>query len=289
MRIGIIANRKRPRADQIVREVLDWIVAHRQEYYVCDQLADLALDPDRVIARKDLCNRCDLIISMGGDGTLLATARDVGDKEVPILGVNLGSLGFLTQIAAHDVSEYLQQIVDNRHEVESRMMLRAALKNSDETQVHNALNDVVVDRGSVARLIQLDLYVNGEYISTYRADGLIICTPTGSTAYNSAVGGPILNPRMEAIIASPMAPQSLAARPLLFDGDDIINIKIASKEHNALITIDGQISAPLDDQLEVEIRKSDFVTKLVTFPHNSFYKILRTKLHWAVLPRTESD
>lgn len=289
MRIGIIANRKRPRADQIVREVLDWIEAHQQEYYVSDQLADLVPDPDRARPREELCDRCDLIISMGGDGTLLATARDVGKSEVPILGVNLGSLGFLTQISAQDVSEYLQQIVDGKHKVESRMMLQATLKNKGETHVYHALNDVVVDRGSVARLIQLDLYVNDEYISTYRADGLIICTPTGSTAYNSAVGGPILNPLMQAITASPMAPQSLAARPLLFDGNDVMRIKVTSQEHNALMTIDGQHSSPVEDNEEVEIKKSGFVTRLVTFPHNSFYKILRTKLHWAVLPRTQTD
>jgi NAD+ kinase len=289
MRIGIIANRKRPRADQIVREVLDWIITHQQEYFVSDDLADLAPDPDRAMKHKELCASCDLIISMGGDGTLLATAREVGSSEIPILGVNLGSLGFLTQIAAQDVTEFLQEIVDGNHEVQSRMMLQASLKNSGQEHVYNALNDVVVDRGSVARLIQLDLYVNDEYISTYRADGLIICTPTGSTAYNSAVGGPILNPLMQAITASPMAPQSLAARPLIFDGDDIIRIKVPSQEHTALMTIDGQISAPVGDEVEVEIKRSKSVTKLVTFPHNSFYKILRTKLHWAVLPRTQTD
>ncbi len=289
MRIGIIANRKRPRADQIIREVLDWISSHQQEYYLCHELIDLAPDPERALPRSELCSSCDLIVSMGGDGTLLATARDVGDAETPILGVNLGSLGFLTQISAQDVSEYLQLIVDGKHEVESRMMLQASLINSDKNVVYKALNDVVVDRGSVARLIHLDLYVNDEYISTYRADGLIICTPTGSTAYNSAVGGPILNPLMSAITASPMAPQSLAARPLLFDGDDVIRIKVPSQEHNALMTIDGQISAPIDQHVEVEIRKAKSVTKLVTFPHNSFYKILRTKLHWAVLPRTQSE
>ncbi len=150
-----------------------------------------------------------------------------------------------------------------------------------------ALNDVVVDRGSLARLIQLDLFVNDEFISTYRADGLVICTPTGSTAYNSAVGGPLLNPNMEAIVASPIAPQSLAARPLLFHGDDRIRIRVTSTDHACLMTVDGQTSVGVKNQTQIVIRKAAHSTSLITFPDNSFYQILRTKLHWAVLPTTE--
>lgn len=287
MRFGIIANRKRPQAETIIRDVIEWISSHNCDYLVCGEIADLSPDPAKVASRETLAQRCDMVISMGGDGTMLAAARDVGALGVPVLGVNVGSLGFLTQITAAEVQHRLQQVIEGKHRIEERMMLQASVAVGSRSHTFFALNDVVVDRGSVARLIQFDLYVNEEYISTYRSDGLVVSTPTGSTAYNSAVGGPILNPVMQAIVISPIAPQSLASRPLLFDGNDIIRVKLSALEHQCLVTVDGQVSVELSGNGEVEIRKAPHVTRLVVFPHNSFYEILRTKLHWAVLPRAE--
>ena len=287
MRFGIIANRQRPGADDVIKRVVRWTVNTGNDYRICEDLRALELDNSKLVLRSHMAQECDIIISMGGDGTLLATSREIAGADTPILGINLGSLGFLTQVSADEVESRLQEIIDGKHRIESRMLLDAALAGDQGNTHYHALNDIVVDRGSLARLIQLDLFVNDEFISTFRADGLIICTPTGSTAYNSAVGGPLLNPNMEAIVASPIAPQSLAARPLLFHGDDVIRIRLISSHNTCLMTVDGQTSVGLANQSQIIIRKSNHRTRLITFPNNSFYQILRTKLHWAVLPTTE--
>lgn len=289
MRFGIIANRNRPEAAKVIRRLLAWIRQNGHDYRVCEELSDFVDLPEVISKREDLIKYCDYIISMGGDGTLLAAARAIGASGIPILGINLGALGFLTQVAAEDMERSLQALVNGEHHIEPRMLLTAAVGNREDADGMVALNDVVVDRGNVARLIQLDLSVNEEFICTYRADGLIISTPTGSTAYNAAVGGPIVNPRMNAIIASPIAPQSLAARSLLFGGDDKIRIKVASGHHSALMTIDGQVSVPLENGEDVLIARAAHATNLITFPQHSFYAILRNKLHWAVLPSTQKE
>ncbi len=289
MRFGIVANRKRPGAAKIIRRVIEWIESCGHDYGVCEELKDFAANAELVYKRDDIAGKCDYIISMGGDGTLLAAARAIGASGVPIIGINLGALGFLTQVTADDCERSLQALVSGQHHIEKRMLLEVSVNGSDLGKTGFALNDVVVDRGNVARLIELDLFVNDEFISTYRADGLIIATPTGSTAYNAAVGGPILNPTMEAIIASPMAPQSLAARSMLFDGNDVIRIKVTSGHSSALMTIDGQVSVPLKNGEEVLIKRAAHYTSLVTFPQHTFYSILRNKLHWAVLPRAQNE
>jgi NAD+ kinase len=289
MRFGIVANRKRSGAAKVVRRLLSWAQQNGHTYRVCEGLKDLVDSPALISKGEDLAKDCDCIISMGGDGTLLAAARDIGASGIPVLGVNLGSLGFLTQVAVEEMEASLQALVNGEHLIEPRMLLAVAVDNRDDTRGGVALNDVVVDRGNVARLIQLDLSVNEEFICTYRADGLIISTPTGSTAYNAAVGGPIVNPKMNAIIASPIAPQSLAARSLLFDGDDKIKIKVTSGHHSALMTLDGQVSIPLKNGEEVVVKRAAHTTNLITFPQHSFYAILRNKLHWAVLPVTQND
>lgn len=288
MRFGIIANRERPGADDVIKRVIRWTVKNGHDYRLADDLRALSIDDTHLSLRNRMAAACDIIISMGGDGTLLATSREIGSANTPILGINLGSLGFLTQVSADEVETRLQDIVDGKHRVEQRMLLEACVVEDPASNRYFALNDVVVDRGSLARLIQLDLFVNDEFISTYRADGLVICTPTGSTAYNSAVGGPLLNPNMEAIVASPIAPQSLAARPLLFHEQDVIRIRVTSKNHACLMTVDGQTSVGLNNLTQIIIRKAKHSTGLITFPNNSFYQILRTKLHWAVLPTTEN-
>ncbi|MGB5107606.1 MAG: NAD(+)/NADH kinase [Candidatus Zixiibacteriota bacterium] len=288
MRFGIIANRKRPGADDVIKRVIFWTQNYGHDFRLCEELRDFATETNQISQRNRMGQECDIIISMGGDGTLLATSRDIGAADTPILGINLGSLGFLTQVSADEVETRLNEIIAGKYRIESRMLLEASVDDDRNSIRYTALNDVVVDRGSLARLIQLDLFVNDEFISTYRADGLVICTPTGSTAYNSAVGGPLLNPNMEAIVASPIAPQSLAARPLLFHGEDVIRVRVTSSQHTCLMTVDGQTSVELANLTQITVRKAGHSTRLITFEDNSFYKILRTKLHWAVLPVTKN-
>ena len=288
MRFGLIVNPKRPQAAEITCQVVNWIESKGHDYRVCQDLPCLPENTGKKIDREQIPRICDYIISMGGDGTLLATARLVADAGVPILGINLGSLGFLTQITLREIEPCLDQIVGNKHQIENRMLLEARVEGVSNTPSYFALNDVVIDRGDVARLIELELYVDDEFISTYRADGVIISTPTGSTAYNAAVGGPILNPAMEAIVLAPMAPQSLAARPLLFGGNAKMVVQISSGHESALLTMDGQVSVPLVSGDKIHIARAAHTTHLVTLPEHSFYEILRNKLKWAVLPKSES-
>ncbi len=288
MRFGIIVNLKRPQAAEITCRVVDWIETNRHDYRVCQDLPCLPESAGKKVDCEQIPKVCDYVISMGGDGTLLATARLVADTGVPILGINLGSLGFLTQVTLKEIERCLDQVAGNKHQIENRMLLEARVEGVSNMPSYFALNDVVIDRGDVARLIELDLYVDEEFISTYRADGVVISTPTGSTAYNAAVGGPILNPAMEAIVLAPMAPQSLAARPLLFGGNAKMVVQISSRHESALMTIDGQVSVPLVSGDRIHVNRAAHTTHLVTLPEHSFYEILRNKLKWAVLPKSES-
>ncbi|MCK4857714.1 MAG: NAD(+)/NADH kinase [candidate division Zixibacteria bacterium] len=289
MRFGITANLKRPDAENVTNTVIRWIDANGHDYRVCQELRGLDVAAEKVVDRHQLPRFSDYVISLGGDGTLLGTARLVGDSGIPILGINLGSLGFLTQVTSSEAERSLDLIAAGEHRIEERMLLKTSVLGTNGVPEMYALNEVVIDRGDVARLIELNLHVNEEFICTYRADGLIVSTPTGSTAYNAAVGGPILNPMMHAIVIAPMAPQSLAARPLLFSGDDRVLVKVSSRHKSALLTIDGQVSVPLVSGDEVSVQQAAHTCKLVTLPQHSFYEILRNKLNWAVLPRTDND
>lgn len=285
MRFGLLVNLNREQAGDVVCQVAEWILERGHDYRICQKLPCLPHAEGKTVEREEIPRVCDYVISMGGDGTLLATARLVGATGVPILGINLGSLGFLTQVTIDEIEHSLEQVVSNKHQIENRMVLEAYVEGASNVPHYFALNDVVIDRGDIARLIELDLFVDDEFISTYRADGIIISTATGSTAYNAAVGGPILNPAMEAVVITPMAPQSLAARPLLFGGDVKMEVKISSGHESALLTVDGQVSVPLVSGDTIKIERAAYATHLVTLPAHSYYAILRDKLNWAVLPK----
>jgi NAD+ kinase len=282
-RLGVKANLNRQGADIVVRRLVEWCRGNQVPLCVCDDLKDLATASEQIVPPHELPQRSDIILSMGGDGSLLATARLVGNSGIPILGINIGSLGFLTEQTPEDLEGTLKRLIDGDYSLQERMILAAELPGSDDSRIKFALNDIVVGRGDI-RLINLALYSDGDYICSYAADGLILSTPTGSTAYSLAVGGPILNPEMEAIIASPIAPHSLTSRPLIFSVEETLTLEVESETDVAMLTIDGQVSAPLKHGDKVRIRKADFNVKLVRFEEQSFYKVLRSKLQWGVLP-----
>ena len=284
MKIGIIANTNRPNARSVVERVIRWCLDNNQEFYLSDKLSMMACGNQPTLTESALVNKCDYIVSMGGDGTLLATARLVGDKEVPILGINIGSLGFLTEQTPADLENSLARLQAGNFEIEERIVLQAGLSD-DSSGDYFALNDFVIEKGKVSRMISLSLSANDDYICSYNADGLIVASPTGSTAYSLAVGGPILNPKMKAMIASPIAPHSLASRPLLFPHEDILEVKVEFSPDYALLTADGQVDTMLPTGSVVRIRIADHVVKLIRFPENSFYSVLRSKLQWGVLPK----
>ncbi len=288
MRLGVKANLKRPGAAEVVRRLIKWCAENDTPLYLSSDLSDIAPKSEQVVGPHELPLKSDLILSMGGDGTLLATARLVGDTGIPILGINIGSLGFLTEQTPLDLEKTLQRVVRRDFKLQDRMILAAYVTGRVDGETRFALNDIVVGRKDI-RMINLALYSDGDYICSYAADGLIISTPTGSTAYSLAVGGPILNPEMEAIIASPIAPHSLTSRPLIFSKGETLTLEIETDTDVAMLTIDGQVSSPLRFGDRVCIREADFAVKLVRFEENSFYQVLRSKLQWGVLPQRDTS
>ena len=222
------------------------------------------------------------LVVLGGDGTLLGAARRLGRYGVPILGVNLGGLGFLTGIPLDRLYPAIEWMIDGRLEVESRVMLETRIsRKGEETCCFQVLNDVVINKMALARIIDLDVMINGEFLTTFRADGLIITTPTGSTAYNLSAGGPILYPTIEALILTPICPFTLTNRPIIIPDTDLIQIKMGkTSEESVIVTFDGQVGFDLYYGDEVCISKSEERIRLLRHPDHSYFKLLRTKLMW---------
>jgi NAD+ kinase len=283
-RLGIIANRRRPDAEAVINRVEKWAQANKWPVTVNEGLSS---DPNSgavTIPRKNLEGKVDLIVALGGDGTMLSAVRSAGTLNIPVLGINLGSLGFLTELTPVGLEDTLNRVRRGDYFIEKRMLLDARATGQTTTTTMTALNDVVIDKGAVARVIHLDLYVNDEFISSYSADGLIIATPTGSTAYALAVGGPIMHPAINAIIVAPIAPHTLAQRPMVFSADDRLRITVASLKRTASLTIDGQIACTLRHPDHVTIQQAEIHAHLVRFAENSFYRVLRDKLGWGFKP-----
>jgi NAD+ kinase len=284
MRFGIFANFGRPDAVEAVNYIIDWCQKNNHEAFYCRQIADKVPEEARPLAADDLPDKADVVVSLGGDGTILATARTLKDTGLPILGINLGSLGFLTQLTPEQLECALARLVKNDYQIEERMVLRTEVMVGEKLGLPFALNDVVIDKGNISRVINLSLYADGEYISSYTADGMIVSTPTGSTAYSLAVGGPILAPCMNALIVTPISPFSLTSRPLVFPKETVLEIRVRSPHGNALLTIDGQVATSFSPKGTIQVSRADHTIKFVNFPETSFFEILRNKLHWGKLP-----
>lgn len=284
MRFGLIANLKRKGAREAIDSFVGWADGSSNELILCDELKAVSGGGVKFSPRNQLASKVDILVSMGGDGTLLASARAVGAAGTPLLGINLGSLGFLTQLTPQQLLPALDAICKGEYQIEKRMVLKAEMEGMEQAESPYALNDIVINNGPVSRLIDINLCVNGEDIVTYKADGLVISTPTGSTAYSLAVGGPIMHPRMEAMIAAPISAFALTTRPMIFSPDDVLEVRIVSDEHYGGLALDGQVMLSITGSNKVVIRRAPFSLKFIVFPENTFYKVLRSKLHWGHTP-----
>lgn len=237
-----------------------------------------------VADRDEIGEQCDLAIVIGGDGTFLNVARTLNDYHTPLLGINLGRLGFLTDIHSEKIHGRLNAILDGEYVEEKRFLLHGRFEYENgrgEISSSDAFNDIVVHKGHVARMIELDLYINGQYVNTQRADGLIVSTPTGSTAYALSSGGPILHPGLDAIVLVPICPHTMSQRPIVIDGDSDIEIRISDKNHgDALVTCDGQLNVNLGIGDSVRITKNKTPVHMIHPADYNYYEILRAKLHW---------
>jgi len=251
-----------------------------------DEVSAMVLpELDMTVADRDeLGAQSDLVIVVGGDGTFLNAARTLNEYQVPLLGINLGRLGFLTDIHSEKIRGRLSAILDGEFVEEQRFLLhgRFEYENGDgEIASSDAFNDIVVHKGHVARMIELDLYINGQYVNTQRADGLIVSTPTGSTAYSLSGGGPILHPSLDALVLVPICPHTMSQRPIVIDGDSDIEIRISDNNHgDALVTCDGQLNVDLGIGDSVRITKKKTPVHMIHPADYNYYEILRAKLHW---------
>jgi NAD+ kinase len=232
-------------------------------------------------ANESLAQRADLMVVLGGDGTLLGAARDVGAMQKPILGINLGGLGFLTEVSTDEALSMLAQIVAGDYSVDGRIMLQAAVHRDDGSTAEefSALNDVVIVKRAVGRMLELAVVANHIPFCTYRADGLIIATPTGSTAYALSAGGPIVYPSLRVIVLAPICPHTLSNRPVLLPDSFALEIRVKADDQGAMLTCDGQESAPLGPTDTIVITRGKFTVQLIRSTHPSF-EIWRDKLHW---------
>ncbi|MDI6781524.1 MAG: NAD(+)/NADH kinase [bacterium] len=279
MKIGLIINIKRPDAFKVARGVIDWLTKEGDYCLVMETEAAIAMGYEGLGADPIEMQSVDLILAMGGDGTLLHTVRVIDGKSIPILGINLGSLGFLTEITENEIYSILKNILQGHYQLEKRMMLSIKVVRQGSAPVRfKALNEAVITESEIARMINLKVSIDAEYLTTYRADGLIISTPTGSTAYSLSAGGPIVVPQLRLLMLTPVCPHTLTARPMIIPESSRITIDVIAAQ--SILTIDGQQAYSLRLNDRVEIERAEEETCLIKPQQCGFYEVLRNKLKW---------
>ena len=277
--INIVCKRKKGDALVVARTIID-------RY---GQSLSVALDEDtaekigygKAFELEHVAENADLIVVLGGDGTLLSVARQVRGRDVPILGVNLGGLGFLTEVSLEELPEMLASIVRGEYLTSQRAMLDVAVRREEgEIFSLSVLNDAVIAKDALARIIDIETYVDSDYLTTFRGDGLIISTPTGSTGYSLAAGGPILYPSLEHVVLTPICPHMLTNRPIILPREVTIRARLMSPDERVILTLDGQVGLPLEHGDEVVMKRSPYTVSLIRSATNGYFEVLRDKLKW---------
>jgi NAD+ kinase len=277
--VGIISKPHAPAAHEIVPRLIDWLGQRAIRPRLDDATAAYAGTPG--LPRGQVPEGCDLIIVLGGDGTLLSAARAIGEREIPLFPVNLGGLGFLTAITIDELFPELERALRGEHRVAKRRMMHVeVLRDGAPIAAYDALNDAVVTKVSIARMIDLDTHVDGQFVCAYKADGLIIATPTGSTAYSLSAGGPIIFPSVPTLCITPICPHMLTNRPLLVPDTSVIRVTSRDPDESVYLTIDGQVGTSIREHDVVECHSSHFSLNLVRPPKQMFFDVLRQKLKW---------
>jgi len=283
-KVGIIANIEKENIAAFAGALKKWLEARGIKVSLEANLA-AAVGGSGGFKLEDLASKVDLIAVLGGDGTMLRTARYVAQHPVSIVGINMGTFGYLTEVNFNETYEALELILKGDFLTEKRMMLDVKIRRGNKTIGSGiVLNDVVINRGNLSRIVELETSINSQYLTTYKSDGLIISTPTGSTAYSLSAGGPIVFPGKELIIINPICPHTLTNRPVIFPENAALQITLWSKESGATVTLDGQESYRISSGDTMTIRKSKYYTRLVLSPHRSYGEILRSKLGWGSIP-----
>jgi len=280
-RIGIAAKPKKPEAEAILRTLVAWLRDHGREVLLDQEAAGICPEVGPGLPRSLVAATADLVIVLGGDGTLLSVARLIGSREVPILGVNLGGLGFLTEVTLDELFPTLEAVLRDQYSVSRRLTLTVrVLRGGERVAGFEALNDAVINKTALSRIVDLETHVNGEYVATFRADGLILSTPTGSTAYCLAAGGPIIYPTLPALVIIPICPHTLTNRPLVVPDSAVVEIIQGSEGEDVHLTVDGQVGVDLRYRDVVAVQRSTRSIALVKSPKLNYFDLLRTKLKW---------
>ena len=277
---GIISKPGKSELAGIVSGLVEWLQKHQYRVVIDTETASHSSGVE-VFSREEMASQpLNFVVVLGGDGTLIAAGRAVAKAGIPVLGVNLGSLGFLTEVPLEELYPTLQAIEENQCHVESRSMVHCeVLRKESPIAQFDALNDVVVGKGTIARLNHCDVYIDKVFVSRYRADSMIVSSPTGSTAYSLAAGGPILMPTVDAFVITAVSDHSLTHRPLVIRDSAEVEIVVKTGEDEAYLSIDGQIGMPMYDGDRIHCRKSAHSVKLLHFK-GTFFDVLRTKLKW---------
>ncbi len=279
--IGIIVNKDKDKTLEYTTTLVKSICRKGGNALLKPSVAETVGNGGMGVEEDEMLDKADLIICLGGDGTFLRVARKVYKKGLPILGINLGNLGFLTEVDKKDISKAVDCILEGRYRIEERMMLEASIiKKGEPVEKDVALNDVVVSRGAFPRVLNLKAYINNQFLDCFPSDGIIISTPTGSTAYSLSAGGPIIDPDTELILLTPICPHILYSRSFVTKSESIIKIELdESSGYNAMVTVDGQIGFEIAGGDSIEVRKSSYTVKFVSISSRNFFGILRTKIN----------
>ena len=278
---GIICKPVKEMVSSVVPPLAEWLRARNIEVFVDLETEGCIHTTFPALAREALGQKADLIIVLGGDGTVLSAARALHGQNVPILAVNLGGLGFLTSVTLDELYPLLEQVLKGEHRIGERMMLEAEiLRSGKAAQRETALNEAVANKAALARMLDFDVFVDTRHVGRYRADGIIVATPTGSTAYSLAAGGPIIQPDLDAFVITPICPHMLTNRPLVIPDTSRVELDFSAAAEPVYLTLDGQLGFQLEPKDHVVITKSASKVKFVRPPRKTYYEVLRSKLRW---------
>lgn len=285
-RIGVVVKPHQPDALETLCRITEWLNERGIKLVGLPEIERERIEHQtgcavEVVSETEMARQVDLMLVLGGDGTMIATARMVADTEVPVMGVNYGGLGYLAEFPIEELFPALGSILAGEYKVQQRVMLSVELWRGEELVTRNrVLNDVVVNKSALARIIEIEAYLNEQFVNLFRADGLIVATPTGSTAYNLSAGGPIIFPSMNAVVITPICPFTLSNRPIVVPDDSKIEVRLMTENEEVALTLDGQVGFPLQAGDRAVIRKSKTAFNLVQPPNRNYFDVLRNKLKW---------
>jgi len=282
---GIWGNTDKPRFWELLNPILDWSIEKGLTSFITTRIQDqlpsnFKYDVQVIESAEDFI-KLDFLLALGGDGTMLSAARAVGNRNTPILGIHLGELGFLAEVTSNEMFDRLNMVESGNYGLQKRMVIKAEINNGEGPITFFALNDFVIDRGKSHRMITLRLKSNERFVADYKADGLIIGTPTGSTAYSLSAGGPIIMPKLKAIVVVPISPHTLNLRPIVLPDDRILEISFPNDGVDKIaFAVDGQVNEYLDPQAKISIQKSPFDIQMIDFKDSNYFDILQRKMGW---------